>query len=104
MDPLYDELVALIDASLSIASLSEEDQQAVKERLLALPEAEMQQAVQVLRREQRQQYESMKGLVDKIEEASRDLKKSFLKEREKAENAESDQKASELMQKLDDIE
>lgn len=103
MPSLKDELVALIDGSLSITALSDNDQKAVKERLLALPKEEMEKAVTVLRNEQQEQYQQMKGLVDKIEEASRNLKKTFMKEREKHESAESEKNADALMDKLNNI-
>lgn len=97
---LTTELEVLIDGSLSIATLSEEQQQVARERLLSLPEEEMKRAVEVLRKEQQDQYKQMKSLVDKIEEASRNLKKTFMKEREKHEAAQSDEKADALMKKL----
>lgn len=45
----------------------------------------------------------MKGLVDKIEAASLDLKKTFMKEREKHETAQSDKEADDLMQQIKNI-
>ncbi len=101
---LQDELQELIESSLSIATLSDDNQAALKKRLLALPEDEMRRVVEVLRGEQKQQYEAMKGLVQKIENASTTLKKTFLKEREKEETKQSDQKADQLIKKLDDMD
>ena len=100
---LKEELVELMESSLSIASMEQEDKAQFKTRLLNLPEKEMIKVVKALRQEQKEQFESMKGLVSQIEEASRNLKKTFLKEREKDEKNNSDKEAKKLMQKLDDM-
>jgi hypothetical protein len=100
---LKEELVSLIESSLSIASMEKEDKAKFCEKLQNLPELEMEEAVKALRIEQKEQYESMKGLVDKIETASKNLKKTFLQEREKDDKKDSDAKADNLMDKLDEI-
>ncbi len=97
------ELEQLIESSLSIASLDDENKSKLKARLLGLPEKEMQQIIKALRREQEEQFEKMKGLVDQIEEASKNLKKTFLKEREKDEKKDSEAQADEMMKNLDEI-
>jgi len=98
---LRDELITLIDSSLSIATLSEKNRAQLKKNLLSLPPEEMEQAAETLRQEQREQYQSMKGLVQKIEEASKNLKKTFLKDREKEELKDSDANAQQLLKELD---
>ena len=103
MPTTKDELLTLIESSLSVSSLDEKSKADLKERLLNLPEKEMQDVIEVFRQEQKEQYESMKGLVQQIEEASRNLKKTFLIEREKDEKKDSDAQADNLMDKLDGI-
>jgi|WetSurMetagenome_2_1015567.scaffolds.fasta_scaffold778221_1 hypothetical protein len=103
MPSLKEELVELMESSLSIASMEKDAKARFKERLLALPENEMAEAVKALHRERQEQYEKMKGLVDKIEESGKNLKKTFLKEREKDEKKDADDQARNLMDKLDGI-
>lgn len=103
MPSIKDELIALIEASATIAALTEEDRTLLTTRLLALDEAGMQKAVDFLKEEQKAQQEAMKDLVSKIETASRNLKKMFLKDKERKDDKETGAKAEALMEELKNI-
>ena len=103
MPNLKDELIALIEASATIAALTEDDRTLLTTRLLALDEAGMQKAVDCLKEEQKAQQEAMKDLVSKIEAASRNMKKLFLKDKEHHEQKDTATKTDALMEELDKI-
>lgn len=104
MVSIKNELNNLIESSVTIAALPDEDRELLVTKLLSLSEDEMQQAVDLLKEEQKQQYDAMKNLVKKIESASNNLKKRFLQEKEKHEKKDSNDKAAELMEELNNID
>jgi len=103
-DQLQKELKRLIAISISIQSLPVIYRAAVSKELMELDEEHMASMVDILLDEQEKQRDKTATLVDEIEAAAKDLKKAFLKEREKDEVEESTEKASDLLEELEKSE
>lgn len=100
MSTIKDELKTLLESSVTVAALSEEDRKLLTDKLMSLNEDEMKQAIALLLEEQKSQMVAMKEMVKKIELAGNNLKKLFLKDKEKKEEKETGAQAEALMEEL----
>ncbi len=104
MSNIKDELKTLLESSVTVAALSEEDRKLLTDKLMSLSEDEMQQAIALLLEEQKSQMEAMKEMVKKIELASNNLKKVFLKEKERHDQKNTATKTDALLEELDKMD
>jgi|GEM_PF-2748555 len=114
---LKKELYQLMAASLSIQSLRAAERLEMQDRMLDLPESDMQQMVQILKQEQEEmkklhkrskleqkQIKKIDNLVEGLRDAGHIMDKAFLTARESEEQTESSKISADLLKEIDMIE
>lgn len=114
---LKKELYQLMASSLSIQSLSSAERLEMEDRILNMPEADMEQMVQLFHEEEEEmkalhkrskveqkQIKKVENLVSGLRDAGHILDKVFLTARESEERSESSKISSDLLKQIDMIE
>lgn len=110
---LKDHLEELITISPALQSLTPDERRLRTSVMLSANEDAMKEFIEILEDEQKEVYKiekdfeekgnSLKGLIDEVEQIEKTIKREVIKEKEKVSRKEADKKAEALLKKLDEI-